>query len=97
MICIFLSVTGEQTGVLWVFERDVTAAGGWRQLARPFMNISVHIDFEDYDEQGFLAVRFHPQFSSNGLLYSWYSIFEAGFGRSTRLSEFRVCGLHLKW
>ena len=54
------------------------------------MNISVHYDSLIYDEQGLLAVRFHPQHTDNGLLYAWYSVLEEGVGRTTRLSEFRV-------
>ena len=87
----YSSLTGEQTGVLWTFERDADAAGGWRKLEEPFLNISVFYEFPIFDAQGFLALQFHPDFDSNGLMYSWYSVFYEDTGRTTRLSEFRVC------
>ena len=82
---------GEQIGLLWVFERNDTAAGRWTKLDEPFMNISVYYGNLNYDEQGFLALRFHPQYTENGLLYVWYSTFDFDAEiRSSRLSEFRV-------
>ena len=76
--------------MLWTFERDADAAGGWTKMAEPFLNISVFYEFLAFDAQGFLTVRFHPDYHNNGLLYSWYSVFYQDVGRSTRLSEFRV-------
>ena len=76
--------------MLWTFERDADAAGGWTKLDEPFLNVSVHYESLFYDEQGFLAVRFHPDFENNGLLYSWYSYFYEDVGRTTQLVEFRV-------
>ena len=89
MIPFFL---GEQIGLLWAFERDTSAPGGWQKLEEPFMNLTVYYERLNYDEQGFLALRFHPKYSENGLFYSWYSVFKTGeeFERASRLSEFRV-------
>ena len=62
------------------------------------MNLTVHTERLLYDEQGFLALRFHPKYSENGLFYAWYTVLKVGeeLERTSRLSEFRVCALSLR-
>lgn len=80
----------EQTGRIWVLQGDGL-------LPDPFLDVSdrlVELD-RSYDERGLLGLAFHPDFTSNGRLFVYYSALlrrEAASGQdhTNRLSELHV-------
>lgn len=62
-----------------------------RDLERPtrevVLDLSAKVGADP--EHGLLSVAFHPQFASNGFLFAWYSVTEAGV-RYNRLARFRM-------
>ena len=83
--------SAEQVGLVWVLTRNAGITGGWERLPEPFLDIDVYFEGRPGDEQGFLALEFHPDYTNNGLFYCWYSYrLSSNDPRYTRLSEFRV-------
>ena len=80
----------EQTGRIWVLQGDTL-------LPDPFVDLSerlVELD-RSYDERGLLGLAFHPDFTSNGRLFIYYSAplrgaAAPGQDHTNRLSELRV-------
>ncbi len=81
----------DQTGFVKVFYRNGTV------LDPPFLDVRdrmVGIN-PTYDERGLLSIAFHPDYSSNGRVFAYYSApLQAGADRNwsctNHLSEFRV-------
>jgi glucose/arabinose dehydrogenase len=87
----------EQTGRVWVLDGDGL-------LPDPFLDLSdrlVDLD-RNYDERGLLALAFHPDFTSNGRLFVYYSAplrdaaAASGQDHTNRLSEFHVIAGELR-
>lgn len=62
---------GEQIGLIHIFYPDGT------NLSEPFLNITEHIVTTSRrgDERGLLGLAFHPNFSTNGLFYLYFSTY----------------------
>ena len=80
----------EQTGRVWVLD-------GEELLPDPFLDLSDRIVDLDrsYDERGLLGLAFHPDFTSNGRLFVYYSAplrdaAPSGQDHTNRLSEFHA-------
>ena len=75
----------EQIGVVRVLDRDNN------NLTQPFLDItaSVLTSSNKGDERGLLGLAFHPNHSTNGLFYVYYSTTSEGSHHST-VSEFRI-------
>ena len=81
----------DQTGYVKVFYPNGTV------IAQPFLDVRdrmVKID-PAYDERGLLSIAFHPQFTSNGRVFAYYSAplragVDPNWSATNRLSEFHV-------
>ena len=78
----------EQLGVVRVFDNTPNVA-----TASTFIDITDRVTFPPDTELGLLGMAFHPQFSTNGLVYLFYSHNDANLGLVSRLSEFAVTTL----
>jgi glucose/arabinose dehydrogenase len=78
----------EQGGVVRVFGNTPNVA-----TASTFIDISDRVTFPPNSELGLLGMAFHPQFSSNGRVYLFYSHVDSTLGLVSRLSEFAVTSL----
>ena len=63
----------EQDGKIWRFKNDATA--GTKDL---FLDISDRIPARRHNEEGLLALAFHPKFKDNGYFFVCYSQHEGG-------------------
>lgn len=84
----------DQVGKIWIIENDT-------RLEEPFLDVSslmVSLN-SNYDERGLLGLAFHPDYSSNGRLFVYYTAppnaggpGENGWNNISRISEFTVSG-----
>ncbi len=79
------------TGQIWVLSEDGRRGG------QPFLDLTDRlVDLnKSYDERGLLGLAFHPDYSSNGRFFVYYSAplrdnAPEGWNHTSRLSEFRV-------
>ncbi len=84
---------GDQLGVVYVLDKD------GNRLETPFIDLRDQLTplLKAFDERGLLALAFHPDFASNGLLYINYSAkrragspFTGKTAYTWRTSEFKV-------
>lgn len=86
----------DQIGMVWIIDNDNN------KLDEPFLDISnlmVSLN-SDYDERGLLGLAFHPDFSTNGRLFVYYTAPPNAGGPEegeswdnlSRISEFTVSG-----
>jgi glucose/arabinose dehydrogenase len=80
----------EQRGVVRVFDNTPGVA-----TASAFIDITDRVTFPLDSELGLLGMAFHPQFSTNGRVYLFYSHNDATLGLVSRISEFAVTTLGL--
>jgi len=86
----------DQVGKIWIIQADGTKASS------PFMDLSSKMVTLNggYDERGLLGFTFHPDFSTNGKFYVFYSAPPRAGGPEpgsdwdnlVRISEFKVIG-----
>jgi glucose/arabinose dehydrogenase len=87
----------DQTGIIWIIGAD------GKKISTPFIDIASKIVVlnPSYDERGLLGLAFHPNFSTNGKFYLFYTApprpgtpvpgtAGAQWNNLTRISEFRV-------
>lgn len=90
-----------ETGVLYVIERGgkiwrVTGLSGSNPSKSLFLDIAPHLQqasrsLRTDNENGLLAMAFHPNYSQNGWFYLYYSI-QAGGKLHQRLARFQAIG-----
>ena len=82
---------GDGSGRLFIIEQAgvVRIWDGAAVLAQPFLDISELVD-DVGNEQGLLGLAFHPNYSSNGLLFVNYT-YDPGSGNDrTRIARYRT-------